>query len=151
MLAGSVIYAMTTIRFDPVNARLAAVRDSLAELHRALLDAERRDIEREVGRLSPGEYLQMLLHDPRFAWLRPVGRMVATLDGAMHEAAKAGEQLPSEDMEQLCDQVAGIIAIRTQLEAGYRYRDLLQRSPDVVLAHAALARSLHPGAARMAA
>ena len=70
------------------NARLAAVRDSLAELHRALLDAERRDIERETGRLSPGEYLQMLLHEPRFAWLRPVGRMVATLDGAMHDAVK---------------------------------------------------------------
>ena len=34
------------------------------------------------------------------------------------------------------------MAIRTQLEGGYRYRDLMQRDPDVVLAHAALAQSL---------
>jgi hypothetical protein len=124
------------------NARLATVRDSLAGLHRALLDAERRDIERETGRLLSGEYLQMLLHDPRFAWLRPVGRMVATLDGAMHDAVKAGSDVSHDDVEQLCDQVAGVIGIRTQLEAGYRYRDLLQREPEVVLAHAALRRAL---------
>ncbi len=133
------------------NARLATVRDSLAGLHRALLDAERRDIERKTGRLLSGEYLQMLLHDPRFAWLRPVGRMVATLDGAMHDAVKAGSDVPHDDVEQLCDQVAGLIGIRTQLEAGFRYRDLLQRDPDVVLAHGALARSLRPAPAHMAA
>ena len=133
---------MTSIRYDPANARLAGVRDSLAELHRALLDAERRDIERETGRLSPGQYLQMLLHDSRFAWLRPVGRMVATLDGSMHEARKTGHEISDEEFEDLCNRVAGVVAIRTQLEAGYRYRDLMQRDPGVVLAHAALAQSL---------
>jgi hypothetical protein len=131
---------MMTTPFD--NARLAAVRESLAHLHRALLDAERRDMERETGRLSSGEYLQMLLHDPRFAWLRPVGRMVATLDGTMHEARKTGQEISEEEFQQLCDRVAGVVAIRTQLEGGYRYRDLMQREPDVVLAHAALAQAL---------
>ena len=137
--------------FPLSNARLATVRDSLAGLHRALLDGERREIERETGRLSPGAYLQLLLHEPRFAWLRPVGRMVATLDSAMHEAVKTGGTVPTEDVERLCDQVANVIGIRTRLEAGYRYRDLLQRDPDVVLAHGALARSLRPGPAQMAA
>ena len=136
---------MTSTRFDPANPRLTTVRDSLAELHRVLLDAERREIERVTGRLSSGEYLQMLLHDPRFAWLRPFGRMVATLDGSMHEARKAGQEISDEEFQDLCNRVAGVVAIRTQLEAGYRYRDLLQREPDVVLAHAALTRSLQPG------
>ena len=140
-----------TTRFDPTNSRLTAVRDSLAELHRALLDAERRDMERETGRLSPGEYLQMLLHEPRFAWLRPVGRMVATLDGTMHEARKAGAAVDTEEVEKLCDQVAGIIAIRTRLESGYRYRDLMQRDPDVVMAHAALVTALKPETSPLAA
>lgn len=140
---------MNTTEF--ANARLATVRDSLAGLHRALLDAERRDIERSTGRLSPGEYLQLLLHDPRFGWLRPVGRMVATLDGTMHDAAKAGASVSDEEVERLCGQVAGVIAIRTRLEAGYRYRDLLQREPEVVLAHAALTRSLRAGPEHLAA
>ena len=68
--------------------------------------------------------------------------MVATLDGSMHEARKTGQEISDEEFEQLCDRVAGVVAIRTQLEAGYRYRDLMQRDPDVVLAHAALAQSL---------
>ena len=140
-----------TTRFDPTNSRLSAVRNSLAELHRALLDAERRDMERETGRLSPGEYLQMLLHEPRFAWLRPVGHMVATLDGTMHEARKAGSAVSTEEVEKLCDQVAGIIAIRTRLESGYRYRDLMQRDPDVVLAHAALVNALKSETSPLAA
>lgn len=142
---------MMTSRFDPTNSRLAAVRDSLAELHRALLDAERRDVEREMGRLSSGEYLQMLLHDPRFAWLRPVGRMVATLDGTMHESRKAGMAVATDEVEKLCDQVAGVLAIRTRLEAGYRYRDLMQRDPDVVMAHAALVNALKPETSPLAA
>jgi hypothetical protein len=142
---------MMTTRFDPTNSRLTMVRDSLAELHRALLAAERRDVERETGRLSSGEYLQMLLHDPRFAWLRPVGRMVATLDGSMHESRKAGAAVATDEVEKLCDQVAGILAIRTRLEAGYRYRDLMQRDPDVVMAHAAVVSALRPTIAPIAA
>ena len=142
---------MMTARFDPTNSRLAQVRDSLAGLHRALLDAERRDMERETGRLSPGAYLQMLLNDPRFAWLRPVGRMVATLDDTMHESRKAGTAVSTEEVEKLCDQVAGVLAIRTRLEAGYRYRDLMQRDPDVVMAHAALVNALKSETAPLAA
>jgi hypothetical protein len=142
---------MMTARFDPTNSRLAAVRDSLAELHRALLEAERRDVERETGRLSPGAYLQMLLGDPRFAWLRPVGRMVATLDDTMQVSRKAGAPVSTDEVERLCDQVAGILAIRTRLESGYRYRDLMQRDPDVVMAHAALVRALKPETSPLAA
>ena len=142
---------MTTTRFDPTNMRLLAVRDSLAELHRVLLAAERRDVEREAGRLSSGEYLQMLLHDPRFAWLRPVSHMVATLDGTMHESRKAGTAVSNEEVEKLCDQVAGLLAIRTRLESGYRYRDLMQRDPDVVVAHGALVNALRTETAPLAA
>ncbi|HKP27930.1 MAG TPA: hypothetical protein VJU15_00910 [Gemmatimonadales bacterium] len=142
---------MMTARFDPTNSRLANVRDSLAELHRALLDVERRDMELETGRLSPGAYLQMLLNDPRFAWLRPVGRMVATLDETMHESRKLGTAVADDEVEKLCDQVAGVLAIRTRLEAGYRYRDLMQRDPDVVMAHAAVVNALKSETAPIAA
>jgi hypothetical protein len=142
---------MMIARFDPTNSRLTNVRDSLAELHRALLDAERREMERETGRLSPGAYLQMLINDPRFAWLRPVGRMVATLDDKMHQSRKAGAAVNNDEVEKLCDQVAGVLAIRTRLEAGYRYRDLMQREPDVVVAHAAVVNALRSETSPIAA
>lgn len=131
--------------------RLAGVRDALATLHRALLDAERRDLEREVGRIGAGAYLQLLLNEPRFEWLRPFSRMIATIDGAMHEAVKTGAELPVDRVRDLCDQVARVVAVRTMLEAGYRYRDWMQRDPDVVLAHAALVSALKPDRPRLAA
>ena len=61
------------------------------------------------------------------------------------------EEISDEEFQDLCNRVAGLVAIRTQLEAGYRYRDLMQRDPDVVLAHAAVARSLKSPPPRMAA
>jgi len=142
---------MMNLTFNPTAGRLMLVRQSLAELHRALLDAERRELERETGRLASAQYLKFLLEDPRFLWLRPVGRMVATLDGAMHEAAKSGAALTEDGVRNLCGQVAELIVVRTSLEGGYRYRDWLQRDPDVVLAHAALAAALRPGPTQLAA
>lgn len=142
---------MMNFTFNPTAGRLTQVRQSLAELHRALLDAERRELERETGRLASAQYLKFLLDDPRFRWLRPVGRMVATLDGAMHEARKTGAPMTDEAVRGLCGQVAELIVVRTGLEGGYRYRDWLQRDADVVIAHAALAAALRPGPAQLAA
>jgi hypothetical protein len=66
--------------------------------------------------------------------------------GRHHTRGQAGGTVPDEEVDRSA-KVAGVIAIRTRLEAGYRYRDLMQREPDVVLAHAALARALRPESA----
>ena len=142
---------MENVHIDPASERLAGVRESLALLHRALLDAERRDLEVETGRLASTEYLQHLMLDPRFAWLRPMGRMVATLDERRHEATKSGTPLDMETVAALCVQVARLVTLGTTLEAGDRYAAWLQRDPHVVLAHAALAQALRTKPTQMAA
>jgi hypothetical protein len=142
---------MSNLTMSPTAGRLAQVRQSLAELHRALLDAERRELELETGRLASAQYLKFLLEDPRFAWLRPVGRMVVTLDERLHLAHKTGTPVPEEDARALSAQVAQLMALRLSLEAGWRYRDWLQRDPGVVLAHAALSAALRPGPTELAA
>jgi hypothetical protein len=142
---------MSNLTISPTAGRLAQVRQSLAELHRALLDAERRELELETGRLASAQYLKFLLEDPRFAWLRPVGRMVATLDERLHQAEKTSTPVSEEDARVLSEQVAKLLTLRVNLESGWRYRDWLQRDPGVVLAHAALAAALRPGPTELAA
>ena len=54
---------------------------ALRDLHRALTERVRRDYEREHhGLLSPGEFLHLLISDPRLAWIRPLSELMVDLD-----------------------------------------------------------------------
>ncbi len=129
-------------RLETVTDHLAQVRGLLAQLHQTLLEAERRDVERERGRMGSGEYLRLLLHDPRFAWLRPMGRMIARIDAETEEALAHGADLSDAAARGLVEEVRTVVTLRTGLEAGWRYADWLQRDPAVVMAHAALSAAL---------
>lgn len=112
---------------------------ALLRLHKALLDDERISYERVHGRIpSNGAFLQLVLNDAWFAWLRPLSQVIARFD----ELSEEHEPSALEEIQAL------LVAVRTLLmptEAGEgfsrQYHDALQRSPDVVLAHAA-ARAL---------
>jgi hypothetical protein len=108
---------------------------ALLRLHKALLDDERVAYERVHGRISSnGAFLQLTLNDAWFAWLRPLSQAIARLD----ELTEEHESSIREGIPAL------LVSVRTLLipaEAGEgfsrQYYDALQRSPEVVLAHAA--------------
>ena len=109
---------------------------ALLRLHKALLDDERVAYERVHGRIpSNGAFLQLVLGDAWFAWLRPLSQVMAKLD-----------ELGEEDKSPVgLDTTTLIASIRTLLTPseegegfGRQYHDALQRGPDVVLAHAAV-------------
>jgi hypothetical protein len=60
--------------------RLAALRLPLLDLHKRLLDAERRMYELAHGRVSAGELLNLALQDPQFAWLHPISELIVRID-----------------------------------------------------------------------
>jgi len=115
-------------------AHLNDLFQALLRLHKALLDDERVSYERVHGRIpSNGAFLQLVLGDAWFAWLRPLSQLMAKLD-------ELGEE--SSDGQ---DTVTLFASIRTLLKPteegegfGRQYHDALQRGPDVVLAHAAV-------------
>src|SRR6185295_19785342 len=100
-------------------------------LHHRLLVATQRSFEKLHGRVeSPGQLLQLAVHDPLFAWLRPLSAQLALLD----ELAEADE-LDDADVTRAAVEVAQVLDADAFRGSFLVY---LQSEPDVVLANAAL-------------
>lgn len=123
-----------------VTKDLKTLRGGLLRLHGVLLAIERGAYERSSGRLAPAEMLQLLLHDERFQWLRPLSSLVAEIDTALAEARTTGEPLDSTLAADLLARASAALAPAEP--AGSRYQHLLQEEPDAILAHAEVARTL---------
>jgi catechol 2,3-dioxygenase len=118
---------------DDVLRRLDDLRLGLLTIHKALLNHERIRYEREHGRVpSSGEFLQLAIHDPWFAWLRPLSALVVRID----EALAAVE--PVSDAEQLIAEARALLRADESGGDGFtgHYYRALQDSPEVVMAHA---------------
>jgi hypothetical protein len=114
-------------------ASLDTVRLRLLDLHKALIDTERREHERTLGRLSGGEWLEALISDPAFAWLAPLTALIVRLDELQAQGEREVDPAP----------------IRELLSPGgrgsdfqRRYADFLHRSPQALVAHGQVLRAL---------
>jgi hypothetical protein len=107
---------------------------ALLRLHKALLDDERVAYERVHGRIpSNGAFLQLALNDAWFAWLRPLSQLIARLD----QLSESDDAASRETIPALLVSVQTLLMPTEEGEGfGRQYHDALQRSPDVVLAHA---------------
>ena len=85
--------------------RLTELRQILLTLHKALLDSERTSYEIVHGPIaSPGAFLQLLIHDNSFQWLRPITTLIVQIDEKL--AAKK-PLATTREMEQLMVDIAG--------------------------------------------
>jgi len=131
---------MTVPVSSETRVRLANVRRALLRLHKALLEAERASYERGRGAVGgSGEFLQLVINDPWFAWLRPVSELVVHMDELLEPAQEATEGAAQAALGQAASLVRPPDGGG---EFGRRYREVLQASPDAVLAHSELAKLL---------
>jgi len=132
---------------EEIRQRLSQVREALLRLHKALLESERTSYEQTFGKVaSPYQFLKLVTEDPWFGWLRPVTQLVAAMD----EALEAKVPLTSDVVAGLVSR-ARTLLVPTEGGQGFsqHYDEALQRDPDVVFAHAAVAKLLRtqPGGA----
>jgi hypothetical protein len=123
-----------------MNQQLPELREALLKLHKALVDSERTSYEQTMGTIqSPNHFLQLLTNDPWFAWLHPLSQLIVAMD----EALDAKEPMLPTTAEALVRQTRRLL-VASETGEGFakHYDDALQRDPDVVLAHAAVAKCL---------
>jgi hypothetical protein len=121
-----------------VRQHLTELRDALLRLHKALMETERIGYEQTFGKISsPFLFLKLLTEDPWFAWFRPVSQLIAAMD----ETLDAKEPLTLVAANELIAR-AKIMLVPTEGGEGFsqHYDEALQRDPDVVFAHAAVAK-----------
>lgn len=106
---------------------LDELRAPLLALHKAVLAADRRGVEKVHGQLTGAEYLQLVQDKVRYGWLVPLTELVLALDDEEDVRERARELLKPP---------------RSTTPFGRRYLSLMQRSPELVVAHRALTRLL---------
>ena len=112
-------------------AKLRELASAARKLHHRLLVATQKSFEKLHGRVeSPGQLLQLAVHDPLFAWLRPLSAQLALLD----ELAEADE-LDDADAARAASEITAVLESDAFRSTFLVY---LQSEPDVVLANAAL-------------
>ena len=106
------------------------MRRELLDLHRALVDAERREYERFRGRMSDRAFLEALIGAPELAWLNPLTSLIVRLEEVLDE------KVSQDAVEDCLAEIRKLLRPAPQGEGFQRkYAEAMQRSPDVVVAH----------------
>ena len=122
------------------------MRRELLDLHRALVESERREYERAHGRMTDRAFLEALIGVPELAWLNPLTSLIVRLEEALegnstgNDAGNAaGNAAESARSAAVADCVAEIRKLLRPNAGGYgfqrKYAEAMQRSPEVVVAH----------------
>jgi hypothetical protein len=122
---------------DQDRALLNELRRLLLQLHKTLIDWQRRDYETTHGRLQTTQLLQIIFNDPAFAWLRTMSGLIVRIDEAL-------EVKPPEVSETgpLVAAARELIAPEAGSPYASRYHAALQELPEAVLAHRDLVQLL---------
>ena len=131
---------------DLTTNTLKTARLGLLRMHRLLLEVERVELERSRGRLTPNEYLQAVLNEPSFAWLRPASQLIVQIDEALDDADRAGGPVAGAKTASLLAQMRAMLTpVPPTTDFAVHYLQMLQHHPDVVFAHRDLMAELPKG------
>lgn len=108
----------------------------LRALHRRLLENERVAAEKEMQqKLNPFAFLNLLMQDPKFAWLRPLSAFMSDLDAFLDDV----EELQKTDIQRIRTELD---AIMKEAKFCERYEKYKNEDPEFADLHTQLVQSL---------
>jgi len=120
--------------------KLEQARMELLRVHRALLETERVRYEKVRGRIvNNSAFLQLVINDPWFDWLRPMAQLVLLID---ERTSDKKSPLGSAEAGSLFERARGLLRADAEGDAFQRlFAESVQTSP----ALAVLARQVATG------
>ncbi|MEJ7623173.1 MAG: hypothetical protein WKF34_04210 [Pyrinomonadaceae bacterium] len=85
---------------------LKEIRNLLLKLHKLMLDGERSLHERKFGALNSTQFLNLLLEDDEFAWLRKFSKLIVDIDEMFDLKDGISTEMITRETEKARDLVA---------------------------------------------
>ncbi len=119
---------------------LVNLSNLLLEQHKLLLDREKAEYEVVNGPIAgPGVFLQLVLGDEHFLWLKNISTMVVEIDEALSRRSTAGQP----EADALIAQARELMRPREEgSDFQKRYWHAVQESPDIVILQVRIERLL---------
>ena len=103
--------------------RLKEIRNKLLRFHKVLLDWDRANYEEEFGVLTSGKFLEMLLSDERFAWLRTISTLIVKID----ESFELDDGMSDEMLDGFYEETSNLF------DDSDEYQDFKKRTAEALL------------------
>ena len=114
-------------------------RDLLLKLHKSLVDYERATYETFNGPTNSGEFLNVLLTDPDFEWLRRFSTLIVDIDEMFAQRDGFTEEAVNSHLERMRN-LAAMEGEDEYFKA--KYQIILQNDLDAASLHAELKRMI---------
>ena len=112
--------------------KLEQARMELLRVHRALLETERVRFEKVRGRIANNSaFLQLVINDPWFDWLRPMAQLVLLID---ERTSDKKSPLGSAEASSLLGRARGLLRADAAGDAFQRlFAESVQTSPSLAV------------------
>lgn len=108
--------------------KLRYARNLLLTLHKSLIDLERASYERVHGRLNAGQFLNVLLEDENFAWLRKFSMLIVEIDEMFDLKDGISEEMVTSNLNKITE----LVGMQDDDEFfRAKYRNALQTDPEI--------------------
>ncbi len=109
---------------------LKTARLKILALHKALIDEERNSFERLNGRITSGQFLNLLVGNENFQWLRTFSVLIVEIDEMLDLDDGFTENMIDDYLSQM-RQVVNFELADENFKS--RYQNFIQTNPDIAL------------------
>ena len=118
---------------DETRRKLKDLSKAFLRLHKTLLEDAKAEYESVNGKIpNANVYLQLVLDDPHFAWLRKISSLIALIDEAVSVRRPATES----DSQALLNEAKILLGFE-DADEGFndKFQTALQNNADAVVGH----------------
>lgn len=121
-------------------ALLKDARLKLLQLHKLFVDEERNRFENQNGKVSSGQFLNLLVNDESFQWLRKFSTLIVEID----EMFDLDDGFTEDMMDGQLSQIENLILLDPSLDKEFadKYQRFMQENTEIAVKHAELKQLL---------